>query len=515
MNQDIYNIDALIGEVLRSHIDISPSDRQEWRLFCCALKVLGYDESTFIALSSGKQSDSRKAWRDEKHPTRYVATEDKAKAKIVALAKNAGMDLKPFLLPQFKNTTSRQHTHRPTYPTPPRTPRPQPVNDTDTLERYYIPGDMVSQGTARVSETGFYKFLCRYWDSTAVADVLTRYCVGASKYQDKEGNKAVSFPMINTDGVCIDCKIFHINPVSGSRKDAPPLLPPTPNNPNGLQSTFALAMMKDPDRPGKRMNDRRGKWAYFGEHLLQDNTKPVAVVESEKTAIIAALEFPQFIWIATGSISNLNPERFKSLQGFNITIFPDRDGIESWRKKAQEIANQGYKIQIDTTVTRYPGSPKDDLADVIIRAKEGKQEKPQDSPKPQHGASYQSNGESPAQATAEGNNDNTSDCGDTWGQFVPWRWLAPQPDQQDGEAWREWLINRACWRSEQSEQCRGCVNAILQDGAIFRRCRINITLEEAASKKICRGYSPIPPQHTSPESELKDSEVTDKDLSRQ
>lgn len=42
----------------------------------------------------------------------------------------------------------------------------------------------------------------------------------------------------------------------------------------------------------------------FGEHLLQDKVNAnVALVESEKTAVICALLLPEYIWLATGGKS--------------------------------------------------------------------------------------------------------------------------------------------------------------------------------------------------------------------
>lgn len=40
---------------------------------------------------------------------------------------------------------------------------------------------------------------------------------------------------------------------------------------------------------------------FFGEHLInKDKTRPIALVESEKTALIASYYLPQFLWIASG-----------------------------------------------------------------------------------------------------------------------------------------------------------------------------------------------------------------------
>ena len=93
---DYYDIDKIIHYASTEGVDISPSDRQEWALLCCALKVLGYGLNTFVSISNCTAAECEKVWKAEKNPGRYVPTEDKAKAKIVGLAKAAGIDLKPF-----------------------------------------------------------------------------------------------------------------------------------------------------------------------------------------------------------------------------------------------------------------------------------------------------------------------------------------------------------------------------------------------------------------------------------
>ena len=81
------------------------------------------------------------------------------------------------------------------------------------------------------------------------------------------------------------------------------------------------------------------KQCFFGEHLLIEKTKPVAIVESEKTAVIASIYLPKFIWLAVGSLTNLNSEKCRVLKGRNITLFPDLNGFEKWSKKANELSH--------------------------------------------------------------------------------------------------------------------------------------------------------------------------------
>ena len=71
----------------------------------------------------------------------------------------------------------------------------------------------------------------------------------------------------------------------------------------------------------------------FGEHLLvTDRDKPVGVVESEKTAIVAAGFMPEMLWLATAGKNNLKAERLDVLRGRNVTLFPDLGAFGKWRE---------------------------------------------------------------------------------------------------------------------------------------------------------------------------------------
>lgn len=67
----------------------------------------------------------------------------------------------------------------------------------------------------------------------------------------------------------------------------------------------------------------------FGLHLLKpetDGTWPVvAVVESEKTAVICSALFPQYVWVSTGGMSSLTPELLAPLRCCRVVLFPDTD----------------------------------------------------------------------------------------------------------------------------------------------------------------------------------------------
>lgn len=106
---------------------------------------------------------------------------------------------------------------------------------------------------------------------------------------------------------------------------------------------------------GRRIKDSGSAWTHqittgqsmealgcaqclWGEHLLAERPDaPVAVTESEKSALIASIFHPSHVWVSTGGAQGLSAERCMVLQGRDVTLFPDKGMYQSWSNKATQI----------------------------------------------------------------------------------------------------------------------------------------------------------------------------------
>lgn len=103
----------------------------------------------------------------------------------------------------------------------------------------------------------------------------------------------------------------------------------------------------------------------FGEHLLRNTVLPVSIVESEKTALIAAHYLPQSIWLATGGLSALNVAHCKQvLKGRKVTLFPDEGAYEKWYQLSVHLPN----CNISRLADNYGFRPGNDLGDLLLSA---------------------------------------------------------------------------------------------------------------------------------------------------
>jgi hypothetical protein len=105
----------------------------------------------------------------------------------------------------------------------------------------------------------------------------------------------------------------------------------------------------------------------FGLHRInEDYQKTIAIVESEKTAIIMSILLPHYIWIATGSKANFKFEMLKPIKKRNVVSFPDKGEYINWLNKATELNAIGFKISVSDLIEQTDFENGYDLADYYL-----------------------------------------------------------------------------------------------------------------------------------------------------
>lgn len=102
---------------------------------------------------------------------------------------------------------------------------------------------------------------------------------------------------------------------------------------------------------------------FFGLHLLpRYPDRPVALVESEKTALMCACHYPQYLWMATSGCGGLNAQKLRPLMQSHLVIFPDSGEYNKWLNIMKATHHPRYTIS--DMLEQYP--PNTDLADVLL-----------------------------------------------------------------------------------------------------------------------------------------------------
>lgn len=120
-------------------------------------------------------------------------------------------------------------------------------------------------------------------------------------------------------------------------------------------ATWAHSIMK---RDGILPKDFQLDQCLFGEHLTHLYPhKPVAVLESEKSALICSAIYPRFVWLAVGGQSNFTKERCKCLWNKDVLIFPDCDvtgeTYAKWDKTVHSLKHWCKRIRISNVLERF------------------------------------------------------------------------------------------------------------------------------------------------------------------
>ena len=211
----------------------------------------------------------------------------------------------------------------------------------------FIPVE-VFKASLKAHETNYFiQFLINLFGVEVASQLLSRYFIATSKHR----NGATVFWQIDKQGKVRTGKIILYSPTTGKRvKNLE------------IPVYWVHKALKQPEFELRQ--------CLFGEHLLNDKTKPVAIVESEKTAIIASVYLPQFIWVAVGSLTNLNAEKCSVLKGRTVILFPDLNGFDKWSSKAKELshlANFAVSDLLERKATEAEKKQGFDLADYLIK----------------------------------------------------------------------------------------------------------------------------------------------------
>ena len=138
-----------------------------------------------------------------------------------------------------------------------------------------------------------------------------------------------------------------------------------------------VSIPKQLSKKGLFPNEYTIKQTLFGEHLIrvpQYANKTIGIVESEKTAIICSLFLPSLLWMATGSMCNVQTDRMEAVKNRHVILYPDTDpgslAFRKWNARADELNRLGWHIQVseylERIVTPEQRKQKIDIADLLV-----------------------------------------------------------------------------------------------------------------------------------------------------
>ena len=104
----------------------------------------------------------------------------------------------------------------------------------------------------------------------------------------------------------------------------------------------------------------------FGLDLSNEAKEKIAIVESEKTAIIMSIEVPEFTWMSCGSISGLKLEYLSIIKDRSIIAFPDKGCFNDWKQKSEVLNNFGFDIIVSDVLENTEYDDGIDIADLYV-----------------------------------------------------------------------------------------------------------------------------------------------------
>lgn len=210
--------------------------------------------------------------------------------------------------------------------------RPRPAKPQQQEQKPgYIPFQYVEKSASPKSD--FVYFLCSLFDRYTIERMMRDYVLGATRSGE------VIFWQIDTKGKVRAGKVIEYDRNTGHRIKG-----------TDKDVDWIHFRMK---KQGLLPKDFNLVQCLFGEHLLgKYPDKSVALVESEKSAVISSAVFPQYVWLATGGKDQLSLDKMKVLRGRTVIMFPDAGCFEDWSRRAKAIETVGCRVYVSDLVEK-------------------------------------------------------------------------------------------------------------------------------------------------------------------
>ena len=217
-------------------------------------------------------------------------------------------------------------------------------------EPSFIEPEIMRQSLKLYYTNKLFQFLSFHFGQETTEELMLRYHVGTSKHWPG----ATVFWQVDISGRVRTGKVMLYNPESGRRIKEPH---------NDI--TWVHSLLKK-----ENFNLRQ---CLFGEHLLSyDQQRPVALVESEKSALISSFYLPQYLRIASGGKNGaFNRDAMSVLRNRRVLFFPDLGATDYWNSKMEMIRSLEIEASLfdfmERNATKEERDAGYDIADFLLR----------------------------------------------------------------------------------------------------------------------------------------------------
>lgn len=187
----------------------------------------------------------------------------------------------------------------------------------------YFDKKIVNNSLQKKEQNNLIIFFITKFTDDQIDQLISNYLIGTTK------SGGTIFWQADKEGRIRAGKIIMYNPDNGKRNKS--IFP---------RVNWAHILMK--------LKDFNMKQCFFGEHLLAlFPERVIGLIESEKTAIIASVYLPEYLWLACGGLDFLTESRCNILKGRHVILFPDLGSFGKQGDYYLDTENQQYYFKSD------------------------------------------------------------------------------------------------------------------------------------------------------------------------